>query len=171
MVMIDGGVELPELQYEVRDLDGRLWRLDFAWPESRLAAEYDKASNGMRAVKACCETNFEPRDCRSAAGRSGSSPSTMCVAIPWGWSDGSVIICPSHARRGERAPGGLLTGRGHHGDRERERRTTQRAVEKNGRTLSRLDQRFGGHARVSIREQACSPKDLVDRVGLHCLLA
>ncbi|MGZ4509860.1 MAG: hypothetical protein ACXVX4_00580 [Mycobacterium sp.] len=41
LVMIDGGLPPPVLQYEVVDLRGDLWRLDFAWPEFRVAAEYD----------------------------------------------------------------------------------------------------------------------------------
>jgi hypothetical protein len=41
LVMIDGGVPPPVLQYEVVDLNGQIWRLDFAWPENRVAAEYD----------------------------------------------------------------------------------------------------------------------------------
>ena len=41
LVMIDGGLPLPELQYEVVDLTGHTWRLDFAWPDYRVAAEYD----------------------------------------------------------------------------------------------------------------------------------
>lgn len=41
LVMIDGGLPPPVLQYEVEDLSGRVWRLDFAWPESQVAAEYD----------------------------------------------------------------------------------------------------------------------------------
>lgn len=41
LVMIDGGLPAPILQYEVVDLDGHTWRLDFAWPEYRVAAEYD----------------------------------------------------------------------------------------------------------------------------------
>lgn len=41
LVMIDGGLPPPVLQYEVLDLQGRLWRLDFAWPEVHVAAEYD----------------------------------------------------------------------------------------------------------------------------------
>lgn len=41
LVMIDGGLPAPELQYEVIDRSGRLWRLDFAWPEIKLAVEYD----------------------------------------------------------------------------------------------------------------------------------
>ncbi len=41
LVMLDGGLPPPALQYEVVDLQGRLWRLDFAWPEYHVAAEYD----------------------------------------------------------------------------------------------------------------------------------
>ncbi len=41
LVMLDGGLPPPVLQYEVVDLQGCLWRLDFAWPEYRVAAEYD----------------------------------------------------------------------------------------------------------------------------------
>jgi hypothetical protein len=41
LVMIDGGLPTPVLQHEVVDADGRTWRLDFAWPEYRVAAEYD----------------------------------------------------------------------------------------------------------------------------------
>lgn len=41
LVMIDGGLPLPELQYEIRDRDGELWRVDFAWPQAHVAAEYE----------------------------------------------------------------------------------------------------------------------------------
>jgi hypothetical protein len=41
LVMMDGGLPGPVLQYEIVDRHGRLWRLDFAWPEARLAVEYD----------------------------------------------------------------------------------------------------------------------------------
>jgi hypothetical protein len=41
LVMIDGGLPPPIPQYEVVDLAGNTWRLDFAWPDYRLAAEYD----------------------------------------------------------------------------------------------------------------------------------
>jgi len=41
LVMIDGGLPTPVLQYEVVDARGRLRRLDFAWPQHRVAAEYD----------------------------------------------------------------------------------------------------------------------------------
>lgn len=41
LVMIEGGLPVPELQHEIIDGNGELRRLDFAWPEHRLAAEYD----------------------------------------------------------------------------------------------------------------------------------
>lgn len=41
LVFIDGGLPLPELQYEIVDRYGKLWRVDFAWPDAMLAAEYD----------------------------------------------------------------------------------------------------------------------------------
>jgi hypothetical protein len=41
LVMIDGGLPLPVLQYEILDRRGDIWRLDFAWPNLRVAAEYD----------------------------------------------------------------------------------------------------------------------------------
>ncbi|ORA31503.1 type IV toxin-antitoxin system AbiEi family antitoxin domain-containing protein [Mycobacterium aquaticum] len=41
LVFIDWGLPTPELQYEIHDLHGQLWRVDFAWPDYRVAAEYD----------------------------------------------------------------------------------------------------------------------------------
>lgn len=41
LVMIDGGVPPQALQYEIADRNGRIWRVDFAWPHQRLAVEYD----------------------------------------------------------------------------------------------------------------------------------
>jgi hypothetical protein len=41
LVMIDGGLPPPVLQHEIVDAQGRTWRLDFAWPDLRVAAEYD----------------------------------------------------------------------------------------------------------------------------------
>jgi very-short-patch-repair endonuclease len=41
LVMIDGGLPRPVLQYEIVDNGRRVWRVDFAWPECRVAAEYD----------------------------------------------------------------------------------------------------------------------------------
>jgi hypothetical protein len=41
LVMIDYGLPLPELQYEIHGRHGDVWRVDFAWPEQRVAAEYE----------------------------------------------------------------------------------------------------------------------------------
>lgn len=41
LAMHDGGLPEPELQYEVVDRLGRVWRLDFAWPDVRIAVEYE----------------------------------------------------------------------------------------------------------------------------------
>jgi very-short-patch-repair endonuclease len=41
LVMIDHGLPLPELQYPIQGPHGELWRVDFAWPEVRMAAEYE----------------------------------------------------------------------------------------------------------------------------------
>jgi hypothetical protein len=41
LVFIDGGLPTPELQYEILDRCGELWRVDFAWPEAMLVAEYE----------------------------------------------------------------------------------------------------------------------------------
>lgn len=41
LVMIDHGLPLPVLQHEIRGWSGELWRVDFAWPDVRVAAEYE----------------------------------------------------------------------------------------------------------------------------------
>ena len=41
LAMIDGGLPMPELQYQIIDGNGELRRVDFAWPEQRVAVEYD----------------------------------------------------------------------------------------------------------------------------------
>lgn len=41
LVFIDGGLPMPELQYSIVDHCGRLWRVDFAWPDAMVVAEYD----------------------------------------------------------------------------------------------------------------------------------
>lgn len=41
LAMLDGGLPTPELQYEIVDGNGELRRLDFAWPDQRVAVEYD----------------------------------------------------------------------------------------------------------------------------------
>ncbi|VAZ61315.1 hypothetical protein [Mycobacterium kansasii] len=41
LVINDHGLPVPELQYPIYGPDGELWRVDFAWPEMRLAAEHE----------------------------------------------------------------------------------------------------------------------------------
>jgi hypothetical protein len=41
LVMIDGGLPPSALQYEIVDHNRRVWRVDFAWPDRKVAAEYD----------------------------------------------------------------------------------------------------------------------------------
>jgi hypothetical protein len=41
LAMIDGGLPIPELQYDIIDGNGELRRVDFAWPDQRIAVEYD----------------------------------------------------------------------------------------------------------------------------------
>jgi very-short-patch-repair endonuclease len=41
LVMIDGGLPPSALQYEIVDRNRRVWRVDFAWPDRKVAAEYD----------------------------------------------------------------------------------------------------------------------------------
>jgi hypothetical protein len=53
LVMRDGGLPAPVLQYEVVDGNGELRRLDFAWPFAGVAAEYDgeAAHSGPEAMR------------------------------------------------------------------------------------------------------------------------
>lgn len=44
LAMIDYGVPRPELQYEIQGRDGEKWRVDFAWPDRRVAAEYESVA-------------------------------------------------------------------------------------------------------------------------------
>ena len=41
LVFMDHGLPLPELQYEIVDHCGDLWRVDFAWLDAKVVAEYD----------------------------------------------------------------------------------------------------------------------------------
>jgi hypothetical protein len=41
LVFIDGGLPSPELQFEIIDRQGRLRRVDFAWPDFGVVAEYE----------------------------------------------------------------------------------------------------------------------------------
>ncbi|MGI5125733.1 endonuclease domain-containing protein [Pseudonocardia sp. CA-107938] len=42
LVLVEEGFPVPEVNHWVHDLDGRrLWRVDLAWPDLRIAIEYD----------------------------------------------------------------------------------------------------------------------------------
>ena len=41
LVMLEHGLPRPELQHLIHGRDGECWRVDFAWPEARVAAEYE----------------------------------------------------------------------------------------------------------------------------------
>jgi hypothetical protein len=41
LAMLDGGLPIPTLQFELIDGNGELRRLDFAWPDRKVAVEYD----------------------------------------------------------------------------------------------------------------------------------
>jgi len=41
LVFLEYGIPPDELQYEIEDLFGDVWRVDFAWPAARIAVEYD----------------------------------------------------------------------------------------------------------------------------------
>jgi hypothetical protein len=41
LVFIDGGLPMPEVQYEIVDRCGKVWRVDFAWPDAMVVAEYE----------------------------------------------------------------------------------------------------------------------------------
>lgn len=53
LVMIDGGLPTPILQHEIVDSRGRVRRLDFAWPDALVAAEYDSDTwhSGVDALR------------------------------------------------------------------------------------------------------------------------
>ena len=41
LVFLDARLPMPDVQYTIVDRYGRVWRVDFAWPEAFLVAEYD----------------------------------------------------------------------------------------------------------------------------------
>jgi len=41
LAMLDHGLPCPDLQHLIRGRDGETWRVDFAWPEAKVAAEYE----------------------------------------------------------------------------------------------------------------------------------
>ena len=53
LVMIDGGLPVPVLQYRINDSWGRSRRFDFAWPQFKVAAEYEgeESHSGADAMR------------------------------------------------------------------------------------------------------------------------
>ncbi|VBA35513.1 hypothetical protein LAUMK13_00770 [Mycobacterium innocens] len=41
LVFVDGRLPMPQLQYAIVDRYGKVWRVDFAWPDAMVVAEYD----------------------------------------------------------------------------------------------------------------------------------
>ncbi|MEE6175745.1 hypothetical protein [Mycobacterium sp. 050134] len=41
LLFVDSGLPMPELQFGILDRHGRRWRVDFAWPDAMVVAEYD----------------------------------------------------------------------------------------------------------------------------------
>ena len=44
LVMLDHGLPRPELQHRIRGRDGHIWRVDYAWPQARVAVEYESVA-------------------------------------------------------------------------------------------------------------------------------
>jgi hypothetical protein len=64
LMVVDAGFPVPEPQFEIRDLLGRLvYRLDFAWPHLRVALEYDgyEAHEHRRADDAARDVDLKRR--------------------------------------------------------------------------------------------------------------
>jgi len=55
LAMIYGGLPIPELQYEIVDGNRELRRVDFAWPDERVAVEYE-GLDWHTAPRPCAET-------------------------------------------------------------------------------------------------------------------
>ena len=86
LAMIDGGLPIPTLQYEIIDGNGELRRLDFAWPEERVAVEYDgidwhSGADAMRRDRrrhAALLGRWMDRDCHRVRGREVSGVGFRC---------------------------------------------------------------------------------------------
>lgn len=64
LAAVDGGLPIPEQQFQVTDLAGNeVYRLDFAWPEVRVALEYDgyEAHEGRRELDAARDADLQRR--------------------------------------------------------------------------------------------------------------
>ena len=96
LAMIDGGLPIPTLQHEIVDGNRERRRIDFAWPEQRVAVEYDGVDSRTAILTRCVGTAGAARRWRtwagwssplcsrtSAIGHGSSSPASMrsCVAL------------------------------------------------------------------------------------------
>ena len=92
LVMHDGGLPEPTLQYEIVDRNSRIWRVDFAWPDRRVAAEYDSVEwHGDAEALRRDRTRYQAL--RSSAGSLCRSWLTTCAGTPGIWSGGSEWSC------------------------------------------------------------------------------
>jgi hypothetical protein len=64
LMIVEQGLPIPEVNWEIRDLEGRLlYRLDLAWPQLRIALEYDgyAAHAGREAEDRARRADLEAR--------------------------------------------------------------------------------------------------------------
>jgi hypothetical protein len=97
LAMIDGGLPIPKLQYEIVDGNRERRRVDFAWPNQRVAVEYDGVDwhNEPDAMK---------RDRRRCARWRGTctgrrDESVLAIATNWRGQSGSWRLRPRNRVR------------------------------------------------------------------------
>ena len=81
LVMLDGGLPEPELQYEIGDRDGLLWRVDFAWPDRNWPSN-TTGSIGTVPRKRYDGTDRREPHSRKSAGGCYRSSATMSGVTP-----------------------------------------------------------------------------------------
>jgi hypothetical protein len=75
LVFIDHRLPLPELQYRILDCYGKVWRVDFAWPDAMVAAEYDSTDRDTGPSSLDLPPSQERERRRLKLERSGSDKS------------------------------------------------------------------------------------------------
>ena len=90
LAMLDGGLPPPVLQYEIVDRNGRIWRVDFAWPDvaGSLSSTTDSTGtailrpSGATATEAGrTPTKSDGRCCRSWPTTFAVGPMTWCAGL------------------------------------------------------------------------------------------